>query len=64
MADDLMNVQFLTVGEVCDLLRVSDMTVHRLIQAGDLSAVRVGRQYRIHRQSVIELLAKDNEPPA
>jgi excisionase family DNA binding protein len=39
--------RFLTVAEVAELMRVSTMTVYRLIKAGDLAAVRVGRSYRI-----------------
>jgi excisionase family DNA binding protein len=39
--------RFLTVAEVADLMRVSTMTVYRLIKAGELAAVRVGRSYRI-----------------
>ena len=38
---------FLTVAEVADLLRVSNMTVYRLINAGELPAARVGKSYRI-----------------
>jgi excisionase family DNA binding protein len=39
--------RFLTVAEVADLMRVSTMTVYRLIKAGEMAAVRVGRSYRI-----------------
>ena len=35
--------RFLTVAEVADIMRVSTMTVYRLIKAGDLRAVRVGK---------------------
>jgi len=38
---------FLTVQEVAAMMRVSAMTVYRLIKAGDLPAVRVGRSYRV-----------------
>lgn len=38
---------FLTVAEVADMLRVSNMTVYRLINAGSLPAVRVGKSYRL-----------------
>lgn len=38
---------FLTVGEVARHLRVSNMTVYRLVKSGQLSAVRIGRGYRI-----------------
>lgn len=37
----------LTVGEVADALRVSTMTVYRLVQGGDLPALRVGKNIRI-----------------
>jgi excisionase family DNA binding protein len=39
--------RFLTAAEVADHLRVSTMTVYRLIRSGDLPAVRVGRSYRV-----------------
>jgi len=40
--------RFLTVAEVADLLRVSAMTVYRLIEAGELRALRVGKSFRIN----------------
>lgn len=36
-----------TVAEVASHMRVSNMTVYRLIKAGDLPAIRVGKNYRI-----------------
>lgn len=42
----------LTVGEVAGLMRVSNMTVYRLIKSGQLGAVRVGKNYRIRRSDV------------
>jgi excisionase family DNA binding protein len=39
--------QLHTVAEVADALRVSTMTVYRLVQSGDLPALRVGRAIRI-----------------
>lgn len=41
-----------TVSEVAALLRVSRMTVYRLIRQGDLPAVRIGRGYRIPEDDV------------
>lgn len=49
--------QFLTVAEVAHLLRVSNMTVYRLISAGELPAVRVGRSYRLREEDVDRYLA-------
>jgi excisionase family DNA binding protein len=37
----------LTVAEVASIMRVSNMTVYRLIRCGDLPAIRVGKNYRI-----------------
>jgi len=48
---------FLTAAEVAALMRVSTMTVYRLIKAGDLAAVRVGRSYRISEGDVDQYLA-------
>ena len=42
----------LTVGEVAAIMRVSNMTVYRLIKAGQLSAIRVGKNYRLRRADV------------
>lgn len=42
----------LTVGEVATMMRVSNMTVYRLIKAGQLAAIRVGKNYRIRRTDV------------
>ena len=44
--------RFLTVGEVARHLRVSNMTVYRLVKSGQLSAVRIGRGYRIREDDV------------
>ncbi|NNE74173.1 MAG: helix-turn-helix domain-containing protein [Acidimicrobiales bacterium] len=49
--------RFLTVAEVANLMRVSTMTVYRLIKAGDLAAVRVGKSYRITEDDVDAYIA-------
>jgi excisionase family DNA binding protein len=48
--------QFLTVAEVAGLMRVSKMTVYRLVHNGELPAVRVGRSFRVHAKAVHDLL--------
>ena len=44
--------RLLTVGEVAAVMRVSNMTVYRLIKSGQLGAIRVGKNYRIRRRDV------------
>jgi len=48
----LSEVHFLTVAEVAALMRVSKMTVYRLVHAGELAAVRVGRSFRVPDSAV------------
>ncbi|ABK52018.1 DNA binding domain, excisionase family [Acidothermus cellulolyticus 11B] len=52
----LAEVRFLTVAEVADVMRVSRMTVYRLVHAGELPAVRVGRSFRVPEQAVHDYL--------
>ena len=47
----------LTVGEVAAAMRVSNMTVYRLIKAGQLAAIRVGKNYRIRESDVNRYLS-------
>lgn len=58
MAQSFAQSRFMTVQEVADLMRVSSMTVYRLIKAGDLRAVRVGRSFRIREADVNEYLER------
>ena len=44
--------RLLTVSEVAGTMRVSNMTVYRLIKAGQLPAIRVGKNYRIRETDV------------
>jgi len=52
----LSESRFLTVQEVADLMRVSSMTVYRLIKSGELRAVRVGRSFRVRQEDVDQYL--------
>lgn len=57
---DLSDVRFLTVAEVAEMMRVSSMTVYRLVHAGELPAVRFGRSYRIPESAVAQVVAGSN----
>jgi excisionase family DNA binding protein len=52
VAPDLSEVRFLTVAEVAGMMRVSSMTVYRLVHSGELPAVRFGRSFRIPESAV------------
>ncbi len=53
MTRDLSDVRFLTVAEVADMMRVSTMTVYRMVHAGELPAIRFGRSFRIPESAVV-----------
>ncbi len=44
--------RLLTVAEVAATMRVSNMTVYRLIKSGQLPAIRVGKNYRIRESDM------------
>ena len=50
--------RYLTAAEVAEAMRVSTMTVYRLIKAGSLPAVRVGRSYRVAEDDLDRFLAQ------
>lgn len=52
----LAELRFFTVAEVAAVMRVSRMTVYRLVHSGDLPAVRVGRSFRVPQRAVHEYL--------
>ncbi|MEX0868661.1 MAG: helix-turn-helix domain-containing protein [Nitriliruptoraceae bacterium] len=59
-----MSTQLLTADEVADQLRVSTMTIYRLIRRGELPAVRVGRNYRVRASDLDTYLAAQIVDPS
>jgi excisionase family DNA binding protein len=45
-------LDLLTVSEVAAMLRVSKMTIYRLIDSGQLHAIRAGRSLRLPKAAV------------
>ena len=60
MTDSYIGEPLLTVSEVARMMRVSNMTVYRLIKSSQLPALRVGKNYRI-RASDVEKYLEDRE---
>ncbi len=52
----LSEIKFLTVAEVAAVMRVSKMTVYRLVHSGELASVRVGRSFRVPERAVHDYL--------
>ena len=48
--------RFMTVTEVADIMRVSKMTVYRLIHSGEMPAIRVGKSFRVPEAAVAQMI--------
>ncbi|MDN4609551.1 helix-turn-helix domain-containing protein [Arthrobacter burdickii] len=55
-----MTETLLTVAEIAARIRVSKMTVYRLVQSGALNGVRFGRSYRVPETAVEQYLDSIN----
>ena len=55
-SEDISDAKFLTVAEVAAMMRVSKMTVYRLVHNGELPAVRVGRSFRVREDDANDYL--------
>lgn len=53
--------KLLTVNEVAKILRVSNMTVYRLVKGKQIPAIRVGKNYRIKETDVEKYLNRGSE---
>ncbi|HWU31928.1 MAG TPA: helix-turn-helix domain-containing protein [Marmoricola sp.] len=56
--ESVSDVKFLTIAEVAAVMRVSKMTVYRLVHGGELPAVRVGRSFRVSEKDANDYIQK------
>jgi len=49
-------IDIVTVKQLAEFLQVNEQTIKRAIKAGELKAFKVGRDWRIEKESVIEWL--------
>lgn len=56
-----MSNKLLTVNEVAQILRVSNMTVYRLVKSKQIPAIRVGKNYRIKESDVEKYLNRGSD---
>lgn len=50
------DTEFMTVAEIAKVLRVSKMTVYRLVHNGELRSTKVGRSFRVPSAQVYEYM--------
>ena len=56
MREPFTEARLLTATEVADLMRVSRMTVYRMIKTGEMPSLRVGKGYRFREEDVHDYL--------
>lgn len=59
--NEITATKFYTIEEIAELLKVSYLTVFRWIQAGKLSAYKVGKGYRIEVSDLMSFLEKSKK---
>jgi excisionase family DNA binding protein len=57
---DMSEYALLTIAEVAAVMRVSKMTVYRLVHTSELPSKRIGRAFRVPAQAVRDYL--DSSP--
>jgi excisionase family DNA binding protein len=53
---------YLTIAEVAAAMRLSRMTVYRMVRAGTLAADRFGKSYRVPESAVEEYIRQAGAP--
>lgn len=56
MLEDYQDV--LDTKDICQILRIGRKTAYRLLNSGELPCRRIGRNYKIRKDAVIEYLQK------
>jgi excisionase family DNA binding protein len=55
---------FLPPKEIAEVLRISSMSVYRLIERGEIQAIRVGRSFRITEGELARYIARQESKGA
>lgn len=53
-----MELKFMTIKEVAELLRVNKMTIYRYIKAGKIEAYKIGKDFRVSKIELDKFLEK------
>ncbi len=60
----MLSKPLLTIHEVADLLKVNESTVRQWVRAGELRAIKFGKEWRVaHKDLEAYLNAHANRPP-
>lgn len=54
----------LDINQMCDILGVSTKTGYKILKAGTINSLKIGRTYRIPKVHIISFLRMIDEQPA
>ncbi|MBT2553152.1 helix-turn-helix domain-containing protein [Arthrobacter sp. ISL-5] len=57
-----LHTAYLTIAEVAAAMRLSRITVYRMVRAGTLAADRFGKSYRVPESAVEEYMRQAGSP--
>ncbi len=52
------SAQIMTVEEVADFLKLSKITIYKLVKKGQLPGFRVGNSWRFRKDKILEIISK------
>ena len=55
---DLNETEIMTVNEVAEYLKISEVTTYKLVQEGKIPAFKIGRHWRVMRIDLGEFIEK------
>ena len=58
MNKDEKELQIMTVGEVSEFLKLSKITIYKLVKKGQLPGFRVGNSWRFRKDKIMKLVSE------
>lgn len=57
----MTNIKVYTTEDALEILKVSQRTLYRYIKAGQIKAIKLGREYRITEEALREFLERGTD---
>lgn len=57
----MSDIKIYTVNEALEVLKVTQRTLYRYIKAGQIKAIKLGREYRITEEALKDFLERGTE---
>ncbi len=58
MNDNMSDNEIMTVSEVAEYFKISEVTTYKLVQEGKIPAFKIGRHWRVKRSDLTEFIEK------